>query len=96
MASTASRGRTDLTSDKWGPWINEVCTLLGVDPDLVDVTLVHDLTKHIAHRYDRPMAPVGSYIMGIALGAGLAREAGTAEELLAEYAQRIESTLPAE
>lgn len=96
MATTASRGRTDLTSDKWGPWINEVCTLLGVDPDVVDVELVHDLTKNIAHRYTRPMAPVGSYIMGIALGAALAGGEEKAEELLAEYARRIESTLPAE
>lgn len=91
-----TEGRTDLSSEKWTPWINEVCAQLGVEPALVDVPLVHELTKNIAHRYDRPMAPVGSYIMGIALGAGLAREAGTAEELLAEYAQRIESTLPAE
>ncbi len=92
----AAEGRTDLTSNKWTPWINDVCARLEVDPALVDVPLVHDLTRQIAHRYDRPMAPVGSYIMGIALGAALAGGEADADELLARYAEQIEQTLPAE
>lgn len=91
----AAEGRRDLTSNKWTPWINDVCARLGVDPALVDVPLVHDLTKNIAHRYDRPMAPVGSYIMGIALGAALASDPGAdPSELLAGFAEQIETTLP--
>lgn len=96
MAAAPVEGRTDLTSDRWTPWINDVCARLGVDPALVDVPLVHDLTRHIAHRYDRPMAPVGSYIMGIALGAALATEGGDAAELLTKYENEILQTLPAE
>lgn len=92
----AEEGRRDLTSNEWTPWINDVCARLGVDPALVDVPLVHDLTRNIAHRYDRPMAPVGSYIMGIALGAALAGGEGEAPALLATYAEQIEQTLPAE
>lgn len=95
----AQEGRTDLNSEKWTPWITQVCERLGVDPALVDVPLVHDLTRQIAHRYDRPMAPVGSYIMGIALGAALANgrsEGGRtdADALLADFAARIDETLP--
>lgn len=90
-----TEGRTDLTSEKWTPWINEVCAQLGVEPALVDVPLVHDLTKNIAHRYDRPMAPVGSYIMGIALGAALASDlSAEPAELLEDFAAKIETTLP--
>lgn len=96
MATDRAKGRTDLTSDKWTPWITQVCELLDVDPALVDVPLVHDLTRNIAHRYDRPMAPVGSYIMGIALGAALANGETDAQALLDDYAQRIEQTLPKE
>ena len=29
----------------------------------------HALTKEIAHGFARPMAPVGSYILGLAIGA---------------------------
>ena len=35
----------------------------------VDVTSIHALTKEIAHGFARPMAPVGSYILGLAIGA---------------------------
>ena len=41
----------------------------GVDPGAVDVTGIHALTKEIAHGFARPMAPVGSYILGLAVGA---------------------------
>lgn len=96
MATTPVEGRTDLASERWDGWISEVCARLGVDPALVDVPLVHDLTKQIAHRYERPMAPVGSYIMGIALGAALADGGTDPDELLAGFADQIEQTLPAE
>lgn len=96
MDTIGVEGRTDLTSDKWQPWIEDVCTRLGVDPVLVDVPLVHDLTRHIAHRYDRPMAPVGSYIMGIALGAALAGGQTDAAALLSQYEEQILQTLPPE
>ena len=38
-----------------------------------DIARIHTLTKVIAHTYDRPMAPVGSYILGLAVGAAAAR-----------------------
>ena len=42
-------------------------------PGAVDVTGIHALTKDIAHGFARPMAPVGSYILGLAVGARAAR-----------------------
>jgi hypothetical protein len=53
---------------RWHDWIEEACASVGVDPAQVDVRRVHALTKVIAHQFDRPMAPVGAYILGIAVG----------------------------
>jgi len=66
---------TDLTAAQaqWDTWIREACRALEVDPDAVDVTGIHALTKDIAHGFARPMAPVGSYILGLAIGARAAR-----------------------
>ena len=62
---------TDLTAaeQEWQHWIDDACRALDVDPHAVDVTGIHHLTKEIAHGFARPMAPVGSYILGLAVGA---------------------------
>jgi Domain of unknown function (DUF6457) len=66
---------TDLAAaeQEWHDWIVDACTALDVDPDAVDVPGIHALTKEIAHGFARPMAPVGSYILGVAVGARAAR-----------------------
>lgn len=66
---------TDLTAaeQEWHDWIADACAALEVDPAAVDVTGIHALTKDIAHGFARPMAPVGSYILGLAVGARAAR-----------------------
>lgn len=53
---------------QWHGWIEQACAAVGVDPALVDVPMIHALTKDIAHDFARPMAPVGSFILGVALG----------------------------
>ncbi len=53
---------------QWHDWIVRACEAVGVDPDLVDVAGVHELTGDIAHGFSRPMAPVGAFIWGLALG----------------------------
>lgn len=85
----------DMTSTIWQPWIEEAGAAIGVDPRSVDVPLIHELTKHVAHRYDRPMAPVSSFMLGIALGRATAAD-GTPEqaELARELVGRIVATLP--
>lgn len=84
-----------MTSEKWQPWINEAAAAIGVDPRTVDVPLIHELTKHVAHRYDRPMAPVSSYLLGMALGRATAQD-GTEEQaaIARELVERIVATLP--
>ena len=66
---------TDLAAAErdWHDWIAHACVALDVDPAAVDVTGIHGLTKEIAHGFARPMAPVGSYILGLAVGARAAR-----------------------
>lgn len=61
---------TDLgtTETRWYDWIEEACAAVGIDPESVDVPGVHALTKRIAHGFERPMAPVGAYILGVAVG----------------------------
>lgn len=93
-----TQGRHDLTDPTWSPWIAEISAATGVRADLVDVPRIHDLTKHVAHRYTRPMAPVSSYVLGLALGAAQARGADDAalEALADELTAAIVATLPAE
>ncbi len=93
----AATGRHDLTADTWAPWIAEVCARLGVDPSLVDVPAIHDLTRQVAHRYERPMAPVSAHLVGIALGMALAADPDLdAAALLAELHAEVVATLPSE
>jgi hypothetical protein len=65
---------TDLAAAEleWEHWIADACAAVGVDPADVDVSGIHGLTKEIAHGFARPMAPVGSYILGLAVGAAAA------------------------
>ena len=85
---------TDLAAaeQEWQDWIAEACRAVGVDPGDVDVTGIHGLTKEIAHGFARPMAPVGSYILGLAVGAHAA-EGRTVSQ--AELASALRSTFPA-
>lgn len=84
---------SDLTAAEleWHDWIAEACAAVGVDPTDVDVTTIHDLTKEIAHGFARPMAPVGSYILGLAVGA---RAAAGSQVSQPELTTAIRSTFP--
>lgn len=62
-----------VAEQQWHEWILDACAALDVDPSAVDVTGIHALTKDIAHGFARPMAPVGSYILGVAVGVRAAR-----------------------
>ena len=84
---------TDLAASqgRWNAWVVEACAAVGVDPADVDVTGIHGLTKDIAHGFARPMAPVGSYILGLAVGVRAARGEPVDPVALAEA---IRSSLP--
>lgn len=84
---------TDLAAAEreWHDWIAEACAAVGIDPEAVDVTGIHGLAKEVAHRFTRPMAPVGSYILGVAVGARAALGQPVDRDALAAA---ISATLP--
>ena len=81
----------DAAEQEWNDWIRDACQAVGPDPDTVDVTGIHALSKEIAHGFARPMAPVGSYILGLAVGARAAR--GTPADQ-GSLSAAIRATLP--
>lgn len=50
-------------------WVDAVKAELGLDSD-VDVALILDVAKDAAHGVQRPAAPVSTYLLGLAVGAG--------------------------
>ena len=65
---------------RWTDWVTEACEAVGVDAAEVDIVEIHHLSKQVAHRLERPLAPVSTFILGLALGTaqpGRSRGAGT-------------------
>src|SRR6516225_9299857 len=54
-------------------WTAAVCADLGLDPSDADLRAVLDLTRDVAHGVARPAAPLTAYLVGMAVGRGLAR-----------------------
>jgi hypothetical protein len=52
-------------------WTEAACAELGLEPDDTAVRVVLDLARDVAHQVERPAAPVTSYLLGLAVGAGL-------------------------
>ena len=53
-------------------WTAAVCADLGLDPGPADLRAVLDLTRDVAHGVARPAAPLTAYLVGMAVGRGLA------------------------
>jgi hypothetical protein len=53
-------------------WTAAVCADLGLDPSSADLHAVLDLTRDVAHGVARPAAPLTAYLVGMAVGRGLA------------------------
>ena len=51
----------------WAAWIAALADALGVDAGLVDVDFIHSLSQVVAHEFERPMAPVAGYVLGLAV-----------------------------
>lgn len=58
----------DAEQERWADWIEDACAAVGIEPESVDVPGIHTLTRQIAHGFERPMAPVGAYVLGVAVG----------------------------
>ncbi|MGD8215799.1 DUF6457 domain-containing protein [Aestuariimicrobium sp. Y1814] len=71
---------------EWRPFIERASAAVGVDPNLVDEEVILGLTVSIAHLGVRPMAPVGAFILGLAVAGG-----GDASALRAEIEKVIEA-----
>lgn len=71
-------------------WLSAACAELALDPDEVDVPLVLNLARDVAHGVLRPGAPVTTYLLGLAVGRGAEpRQAAAAlGELAARWAQQ--------
>ena len=52
-------------------WTDAACAELGIEPDDAAIPAVLDLARDVAHQVERPAAPVTSYLLGLAVGAGL-------------------------
>src|SRR5215831_12676581 len=63
-------------------WIASACAELGLEQSVVDERVVLNLARDVAHRVDRPAAPVTAFLLGVAVGAGEGLEP-TADRLLA-------------
>lgn len=75
--------------DEWQAWIEQACRAVGVDPSLVRTEAVLALTRTVAQRFVRPMAPVAAHILGLAVAThGAAEMERLTDDLL--------STLPPE
>ena len=53
-------------------WTAAVCADLGLDPSDADLRAVLNLTRDVAHGVARPAAPLTAYLVGMAVGRGLA------------------------
>jgi Domain of unknown function (DUF6457) len=51
-------------------WTADACRALGLDPNDVDVPLVLDLARDVAHGVLRPAAPLSAYLLGFSVGRG--------------------------
>jgi len=51
-------------------WVAAAAAELELDPASVDVSLVLDLARDVAHQVLRPGAPVSAYLLGLAVGRG--------------------------
>lgn len=51
-------------------WIAAACAELGLDQSVLNERAVLDLARDVAHRVDRPAAPVTAFLLGVAVGSG--------------------------
>jgi len=61
-----------MTEDRsgWRPFIERACQAVGVDADLIDEDIALELAARVAREGERPMAPVATFILGLAVGSG--------------------------
>ncbi|MDO5503016.1 MAG: DUF6457 domain-containing protein [Actinomycetia bacterium] len=53
---------------RWAAWVQEATTSLGIDAGTVDIAAIHQLSKEVSHRLERPLVPVSAFVLGLAVG----------------------------
>jgi hypothetical protein len=51
-------------------WVGAACAELDLDERLADQRAILDLAREVAHRVDRPAAPLTAFLLGLAVGGG--------------------------
>jgi Domain of unknown function (DUF6457) len=59
-------------------WAEVVCLEFDVPAGSVDARVILDLARDVAHRVDRPAAPLTAYLLGLAVAQGHPLEAAAA------------------
>ncbi len=67
-------------------WLSAVQRELGLE-DTIDVRLLLDLSRQVAHAVERPAAPLTTYLMGLATGRGA--DGGRSPAEVAEVIERL-------
>lgn len=68
-------------------WVADAAGLLGLDPADVPISTVLDLARRVAHGVARPAAPVTTYLLGLAVGAGRSDDATELADRIAALAE---------
>jgi hypothetical protein len=77
-------------------WVARLADEFGVDPDLVDVEVLLDLSREAAHGVARPAVPLTGFFVGYAVATGtrdraeLDRVAARVTDLAREWARERE------
>lgn len=79
-----------MTDDPLTRWTHALAAALGVGGD-VDQQLLLDVARDAAHAVDRPAAPISTYLVGLAVAAGVAQgqAPGDATHAAAETVRRL-------
>lgn len=59
-------------------WTELVCLEFGLPLDSVDARLILGMARDVAHRVDRPAAPLTAYLLGLAVAGGHPAESAAA------------------
>jgi Domain of unknown function (DUF6457) len=75
-------------------WIDELARTLGEEPlTAEETTQLLDAARDVAHRVERKMTPLSAFVMGCAVGRGIAGGADRRETLSATL-RRLQAALP--
>lgn len=69
-------------------WVAEAAELLGLDPADVPIGTVLDLARRAAHGVARPAAPVTTFMLGLAIGAGRSEDLAALADRLGDLAEQ--------